>query len=215
MLEVLTPAATNDLTVLATVKEELGIAPEDTTKDLRLLRLISEASSIVAQACKREGFGRALYRETFSSHHGTHWRRHGVILEQDLNPVIETVTVDGVEVDASGYALDSGILRRRILGNASTILIGSYGWNCHRLEITYWAGWELLAGVPPAVERVALDVVSALWSRRTAMLRDPSIRSEQIDGVGTITYGTQAAAAPLVDTARYPVLEQYIKQTLI
>jgi hypothetical protein len=60
MYRVITPAVTNDLTVLPTVKEELSIPGTDTSQDARLLRLIAEASDMVAQHCNRDGFGRKM-----------------------------------------------------------------------------------------------------------------------------------------------------------
>jgi hypothetical protein len=170
--------------------------------------LIAEASSLVALACNREGFGRARYRETF--HHGpsTSWHRRGVVLSEDINVKVESVAVDGVTVDPAGYRYD-GVLLRRICGNASTILIGPYGWTCRSLEVVYWAGWDALASVPPAVERVVLNTVGSLYSAPVG--RDASVRSEQIEGVGTITYGTQAQSGPVVTLERYPELETYAR----
>jgi len=212
MLEIITPAPTNDLTTLEVVKEEFGIAADDTSKDGKLRRLIAEASSIVAMYCKREGFGRALYRETFRTGPGSSWYRRGVILTEDVNVQISSVTVDGVPVDPAGYAYD-GVLLRRIVGNAATIFLSNFGWSCRALSVTYWAGWDAMAGVPPAVERAALDVIASIYS--TPGTRDRSIRSEEVAGVGTITYGTQAAGAALLSPERYPGLDQYQRQILI
>jgi len=52
-ISVINPAATYDLTDLATVKDELAIATNDTTKDAFLSRAISQASAAIGNYCNR------------------------------------------------------------------------------------------------------------------------------------------------------------------
>lgn len=61
MLEILSPAATDDLTTLATAKRELGVT--DAAQDAHITDLIREASDLVAQWCNRSGFGRETLRQ--------------------------------------------------------------------------------------------------------------------------------------------------------
>ena len=65
MLEILSPAATGDLTTLAIAKRELGVA--DAGQDTRIADLIRQASDLVAQWCNRSGFGRETLRQTVRS----------------------------------------------------------------------------------------------------------------------------------------------------
>lgn len=62
MLTVVTPAQSYDLTVLATVKAELGIT--DRSEDENLTRWIKQASDVIAKYCNRV-FAQETVSETF------------------------------------------------------------------------------------------------------------------------------------------------------
>jgi hypothetical protein len=199
MYRVITPAVTNDLTVLATVKEELGIPADDTSRDARLLRLIAEASDMVTQRCNRDGFGRKMVEETFLWGPGI----RGVMLSGDLDPVLEQIVVGGVPVNVAEYVLDGPLLTRAGHPVSWTSHSGIAG---QQMVVTYWTGWNLLAQSPPSLERACIDLVTAIYSRPAS--RDPTIRGEIVEGVGSVTYGA-APAATRLSNEEYPVLERF------
>ena len=70
-LEITEVADTQDLTVLATAKDELGIAQADTSQDAQLTRWIHEASSLINSQVNRV-LGREKVRETFECGYSGH-----------------------------------------------------------------------------------------------------------------------------------------------
>ena len=172
-LAVTTAAATRDLTVLARLKTDLGIA--DIAQDAALADTIREASDAICRFCARpEGFGRETVMET--------WRldraAECLILARDIAPAIASVTEDGVALAASDYLL-SGSLLYRLSSDAPT------AWTARKVAVTYAAGWALLADVPYDLERACLDLAASIWASRG---RDRTLRSEAADGVGSVSY---------------------------
>jgi hypothetical protein len=125
------------------------------------------------------------------------------MLSGDLDPVIESVVVDGAPVDVAEYVLDGPLLTRAGHPAAWTSNSGIAG---QQVVVTYWTGWNLLAQSPPSLERACIDLVTAIYSRPAA--RDPTIRGEIVEGVGSVTYGA-ASAATRLSTEAYPVLERF------
>lgn len=200
MLRVLTPARTNDLTVLETAKDELGIPADDTSKDDRLGRLIAQASSMVANACGRQGFGRALYEETFTPPPYAPSGFGGHRLSGDIDVQIVSVVSNGVPMGATDYALEGAILRRaHAYGRSAGVAWGA--------TVTYWSGWELLGPLPHELERKCLEVVGALFASSVA--RDPSIREEETQGSGRVAYGTQGMTLVTKGLLDDPILNPY------
>lgn len=204
MLKVLTPAVTGDLADLATVKRDLGLPDDDTSQDERLADLIATASDLVCQHLNRDGLGIETVEQT------EHPRTVGpIILARDLNPQIESVTVNGVELDEWAYHLDGSLLHRipsngggpggSFAGvwahNGFAVLspFAGGGWCGRHVVIRYTAGFELLGGLPRAIEQACKDVI---YSLHTSAGRDPSriVRSETVEGIGSVTYATSAAA---------------------
>lgn len=107
-LTIVTPAVSVDLTTLAVVKDELGI--ENTSKDVRLARLITGESQALSEQCGRV-FARQVYQETVASAGG-----HRLQLSQypiPADPTRITITQDGVAV--TDFVVDSpayGVLWR-------------------------------------------------------------------------------------------------------
>src|SRR5207244_6987276 len=102
---IVTPATTNDLTVIATARAELG-APASVTDD-EIQRLITDASQTCADLCGRPfGFGRVGLRQTMPFR----LRRTpaAFILDNELNPTIASVTEDGVTLAPDEYELRVG-----------------------------------------------------------------------------------------------------------
>jgi hypothetical protein len=170
MITIITPPTTNMLTVTATAARELAIA--DATAGLQ--ELIGQASDVCARYCGRpEGFGRATVRQTERN-----VNLPCIILDRDIAPAITSVVEDGTTLAATDWELDGSLLYR---------LSGDYRiqWRATVLQVTYAAGYTLLTDLPQDIERACLIVLQAIHSSRG---RDPHIRSESADGVGSVSY---------------------------
>lgn len=195
LLTVTTPAASRLLTTPAAALAELGLdAPPP-----RLPALLAQASSAIAAHCGRV-WGRETVQEVFRLD-----RVPANPLPLARWPVagVPVVTEDGAALAAgTDWELDgpAGLLWR-LGGDART------PWRCNKVVVAYTAGW-LLPGqdgrdLPEAVERACLLAVAAAWH---AAGRDPALRSESTEGVGSASYldpregagGLPAAAAELL-----------------
>jgi len=179
MLEVVSPASTGDLTLLATVKAELGITGSD--QDAVLTQMIHQASAGIARYCGRTTFARETYRQT-------EWPARAVpeiILDRDIEVSVDSVTLDDVALAGSDWLLDGSRLRRMMQGRPSCWLA------CSKIVVEYQAGYELLATLPYDLERACIDLVKGLQGARQ---RDPALRSERVLDLMEVTYFGSAAA---------------------
>lgn len=181
MLEVITPAASKQLTTLETVKSELGIS--DTGQDAFLSSLIDRASDAIVSFCGRP-FAKESYRETLAGY-GT----NRLILSR--TPVIAVSSITADSEDITDYLLEdpeAGILfRKRGWQWAPTL-----GWNISfhpignsenlNFTVEYTAGYVLPGDegtrtLPHDIEQACIDMVKTLYS---AGERDPAITGERI-----------------------------------
>lgn len=171
LLEVLEFAPTQDLTVLETAKEELGIPPEDTSQDAKLTRWIHEASGEINAYCDRV-LGRETVKETFT----LDWQGQLGPLPLRRWPIafIDSVTENtfALTVDNYRYAIN-GLLHR------------CYGRWFGEVVVQYQAGYQLLGELPYDLERSCLLL---LRYRHSVGQRDPMVRSESVPGVYETTY---------------------------
>lgn len=197
-LAVTDAAATQDLTTVAAVKDELGLVTNE--HDMKLLGWIHEQSRVVADHCNRV-FGAETVTETIQ----LATPRRTIALRRWPNIAAVTVTEDGVAVAASGYRIvdESGILHRLSGGAAGW-------WPCGvDIVIAYRAGYELLDALPEPIERVTKTLVKAQWH---ASRRDPYLRGEQIEGIGRFDYwvgdtpGSRDQILAALDAYRNPVI---------
>lgn len=207
ILTVTSSSNTYDLTVLKTVKLELGIA--DKSKDEIIGIWIRQASGAIASYCNRV-FAKETLQEEF-------WpeRNHTVpgnlsALQLTRWPVVSVTSV--VEnavtlVDGTDFRIDyqTGQLTR----------LGSSGypcsWHAWPIVVVYVAGYDLLQTLPVDIERAAISLVKKLYF---SAKRDPSLRAQEIDGVISNTYwiasGAEAGMLPpdvtdMLDSYRVPV----------
>lgn len=223
MLLTVTVAATNTALVsLDRVKRELGI--NDTASDKTLQDMIADASAAVAHY-----LGRPLARETvqetvrmtrggsaydvWNVAGGTPRMLEYLILAR--RPVVSVASVmhGDTALDVSSEIeldRDNGILWR--LSNDVRA-----PWTARKAVVTYTAGYWLpddsadATGwkLPGDFQRAALIAVVAWWSARG---RDPQLRSESVDQVGSASYldpragdgGLPAQAAELLALHRAP-----------
>lgn len=180
MLTVITPPASSDLTTLETAVRELALTQEADLTGLEAL--IRQASAMCGRYCGRsEGFGRATVRQTERLTRVAHC----IILERDLAPTITGITEGGVALAGTDYELDGSLLYR-LAGDRRTT------WQPVSVVVTYEAGYSLPASVPGDLERACLLLMQGMFSARG---RDPLVRSESADGVGSVSYLDPRAGA--------------------
>ena len=193
MLEILSPAASGDLTTLAIAKRELGVA--DAAQDARIADLIREASDLVAQWCNRSGFGREALRQTERLASPA----DALVLQRDLGVLVSSVTEDGVALAAADYER-GGVLLYRLRGDVRV------PWTARTVVVEYQAGFALPDEAPPALERACLDLLAGLWHGQG---RDPAVRNETTEGVGAVGYFEPRADTLPLALDRLAALERY------
>lgn len=168
---VLVAPVTRDLTILPTVKEELGITKSDW--DVLLGRLISEQSEVATKYCRRE-LAQATVIDYFRLGSGSY-----LPLIPSRRPVSSVTTLAEGETElvaATDYETDSatGFLWR-LTSDARTY------WPTEKIALTYVGGFELLTTLPRDIERAVLILIKQAWFERT---RDPRAKSETVEGIG-------------------------------
>ena len=190
-----TPADSQDLTILANVKAELGIT--DTDEDANLETWIDQSSAIVSDYCNRT-FGLETDLETFrhrvqlGSYDGLYYGGTGgafplgggvekIVLRRMPVTGFTSVIENGVElIEDVDFECDyaSGIMTR---------LCNDFErrWYFRTLLVTYSAGYELLGTLPIAIERATITMLKYLRANSTS---DPFLMSETLPGVRTVQY---------------------------
>jgi uncharacterized phiE125 gp8 family phage protein len=178
MLAVTGPAQTHRLTTLAAIKAELQLIKD--IDDVFLTNLIDQASATVRSWCRRT-FALETVRETFYVDNP----EQPLLLARFPVTEIEAVAVAGAELDPGEYEVeeDSGFLYRL---DASSNRFTSFS---GRVLVDYQAGY-LLPGasarsLPEDIERATIAMIKLSWFART---RDPLIRAEAVEGVGSLQY---------------------------
>lgn len=176
-LEIVTPADTQDLTILATVKTRLGIS--GSSEDALLEALIHEASGRIARFCRRS-FALETVTQTIRLQGE---RPDFLMLERRPVTEITAVTVDDVALDAADWLLDAdaGMLRR--LSSDTAIC-----WSGAIVEIDYEAGYALLETVPFDLESACIDLVVLAYFSAGERARDPNLMSRSIPDVAAETF---------------------------
>jgi hypothetical protein len=199
MITVITPPTSNDLTTVAAAQRELQLPVSESTPVIEAL--IRQASIMCARYCGRaEGFGRATVRQTERLTRGAAC----IILERDIAPAVAAVTEAGVTLAATDYELDGSLLYR---------LSGDHraSWSPATVVVTYAAGLTLPGSVDGDLERACLATMQALYSARG---RDPMLRSESADGVGSMSYLDPRAGAEAVPPIAAGLLAPWLRLTL-
>ncbi len=184
MLNVITPATKRDLTTLDAVKLELEVT--DGTADTYLGGLIGQASGAIESWCGRV-FAREVVRET------VHLTEPAAVLLLSRFPIAAITSPITTEAGSLTPALyeaqdGTGMVYRLTSSGARSV------WSPGRILVDYAAGF-LLPGdegrdLPPDIERAAILAVRNAWHTRG---RDQTVRSEDVDGVGSFSYGLPAS----------------------
>lgn len=183
ILTVTTPAESEELTTLETVKAELEITVVDF--DARLAAYITQASDDIADWCNTT-FGKAGYTQTFFD--GTQSDLL-VLARKPILSVISIVEADQTLDPAADYMIDgeAGLIHR-LPGNMQGWAWGwsgerppslRWGWAIPKIVVVYEAGFDLLDGLPPTVERACIELVKSMWFST----RDPALSQINIPGV--------------------------------
>jgi hypothetical protein len=205
MITVVTPAATRLLTTRQRVKDELGITV--TTYDTLLDTKIAEVSDEIAAFCGRD-FGLTAVTETLRRWCWT----EDIILARWPVVAISALSEAGTALTSSDWFLDTpgGVLRR--LNTDGTLSV----WRGGDIVVSYTYGW-LLPGqsnrnLPLDVEAAAVDQVKASWFARK---RDPVIRSETVDGVGSQSFQIGSIGGPDTGALQPDVARRLERYTIV
>lgn len=174
MLTVTTPADDYDLTLLATVKAELGIT--DRAEDANLARWIRQASDTIAKHCNR-----VFAEETVSETFRLKCREDGLLLTRFPVTAITSVVENDITLEAGDYELardGGGVLNRLRFDREWT-------WPIGKIVVTYTAGYALVSDLPDGIERAAIVLVNQY---RYSAERDPQLRGETTEGAGSSSY---------------------------
>lgn len=180
---VIDPAKSLALVELDVIKDELGIALDNTTQDARLGRYILQVSAQIHAYCQRI-FPVQTYRDVFPA---TNWRgdRNGnLVLWQ--TPVIEMIGYSdgGIATDLAEYQVDpkSGVISRCIAG------VQFCAWDCSEIIVDYRAGYQT---IPPEVEAAAVLLIRLRQGIRgwnSEAPRDPALRAREADTYGRMEF---------------------------
>lgn len=193
--------ASHALTTLAAVKQELELGA-DQTDNAYLTTLIGQASSAIEASCCRS-FARQTYREIVRHCGGS----GALILGRWPIVSVASVTRGGGTIDPAGYEIDRGAgMLIRIASNGNVM-----PWSDGATTVEYVAGYVLPdddddgnRDLPEDVERAAVLLVRNAYLGRG---RDPAIRSEDVEGVSSVTFGLAPSLSPEIADmlARYRV----------
>lgn len=174
-LQILTPAATSNLTTVDNLRAALG-NPALTDADVaELAQIVERASDAATRFCGRTTFGREVLRQT----ERIMASREVLILDRDLVPAITSITVDGTALAAADYELDGALLYRLDSQGYMTC------WQPSIVVINYAAGFTPMGDVPRDIEAAVLEIGRAMFGDRQ---RNPNVRSESVDGVAAVSY---------------------------
>lgn len=179
---VLSGGGETDLVALATVKAELGI--EDSQSDAVLERHIDVATARIGRYCARTHFASATAVETLRLvrvQSGALWLRHWPVAS------IASVVEDGVALAAGDYELEDGRQLWRLDGADNRSC-----WPAAKIVVTYAGGYTLPSGCPADLAQQCIDLVKLLWNARD---RDPAVKGESADGIGSVEYWVGATGS--------------------
>lgn len=208
---VLTPAASKRLTTPSGARGDLGLSAESPS-DEQLSRFIDQVSAKASTFCRR-AFGRTLYRERINCRRPLLGPNGGILLEH--GPIVRVLgaMMDGVTYAPASFEVVNG--RELFLTYAGN----RCGWRGYDLSIDYEAGWllpgesrtadgvtSLAEDLPADIELAAIQLVGVSVSM---LGRDITVKSEDVEGVGSTSWYVQGANAALPHPEAEATLTQY------
>jgi hypothetical protein len=180
-------APSYDLTVLETVKSELGIS--NNLQDDKLTLMIHQVSNAISTICDRT-FAQETVSEVFRINSGRVGRfrswggsgegvsLEGLILRRRPIISIESLIEDQVTIDSSEYEFDpgAGILYRLTNDDRRTT------WLANKITVNYICGYFLLEDLPYDLEKAALIWIKYVHTRLIAT-GDSNLKVEETPGL--------------------------------
>lgn len=172
-LSVVTASSTFDLTVLSTLKADLGITNND--EDAKISRFINLASNMCAVYCDR-----VFARETVTETYRLPTTLNALALSRYPLASITSVVEDDTTLTASQYETnDPAGLIYRVEDDVRQ------DWAAAKIVVTYVGGYELIDGLPFGIEQAAIALAKMLYFNAS---RDPMLRSVDVPGVISESY---------------------------
>jgi hypothetical protein len=191
---VVTPATTRDLVVLADVREQLQIKPNDTAQDAWLAKVISR-TSLLAERYTNRIFAQQGYQDTFGAVSG----QQGAPLILAQAPAdVTLVTIDGTDLDgATDYLVDSeaGLVYRA--GDPG------YWQSATSIVVSYTGGF---AEIPDDIQMAVIELCVMEYRGRT---RDPMLRERETPGLGRESYWVGPVPGQTLPGDLGPTLDPY------
>ncbi|MCE7028935.1 hypothetical protein [Jiella avicenniae] len=202
MLTVVTAATAANLTTLSRARAMLDFAP---TEDEAVGTLIDQASRVIADYCRRP-FGLETVKEVFEAP-----CCDGYLMLSRSPAVAFVEVIEGEETVAPAsfhYEVETGLVCR--LSDSGRRV----AWSGAPVAVTYAAGYVLpsddndapVATLPEPVERAAIRLVGAY---RSLSGRDPLIKSETTEGIGSTSWWVPGAGSVLADPEAEQLLQPY------
>lgn len=176
MLRIITPAGSQELTSLAVVKSEFNIT--DSSEDATLTRYIRQASAAIARHTGQV-WGRETVEQTDWWNGSNGCSPRGLLLRRALDVDLVSITENDTALDVDDFAVDGAVLYR---------IVGGETWRYYwgpKTVVTYASGYDLPDAIPADVEQAALLTIAAM---RLGRNRDPMLRSESAEGIGSASY---------------------------
>jgi hypothetical protein len=168
MLTVTDEADTYDLVSINDARLAAGASPS-------LQDWVTRASDVISRHCNR------VFRlETVSEQFRLDKMQPELLLARYPNVIITSIVEGSITLDPADYEVDpdTGVVIR--LTNDRPC-----HWSRCKITVVYSAGYEEFEDVPPALQRACLELVKAYFD---ADDRDPRLRSDTVEGLGTTTY---------------------------
>lgn len=204
MALVRTVAPTDTPVTLAEAKTQLGVS--GSTDDTLIEALIAAATSRLDGP---QGLGLALVTQTWRQTMDC-WPYDGEI-RLGLAPVSSITSITYVDAAGDTQTVDAGDYR--LVTGDPYLVVPAFGvaWPGHRhqraaITITFVAGFGddaawAAATAYPEMARIKHAILLSVKDLYGSAKRDVSIRSQTLDGVGSVTYETSGAAQKIVDEA--------------
>ncbi len=171
---VVTPADSDQLVSLADVKDELGIS--GTADDALLNRWIAADSARITQYCGRDTWGQQTVTDRWQRTR-TRWRLH---LHAWPVSAVTAVAEGQTDLTADDWRLDDARFLQRIVDDTT-----DRAWPRLVIKVTYTGGYTLPADAPATLADVTHRLIKARWHAKD---RDPAMRSESVEGIGSAGY---------------------------
>jgi hypothetical protein len=194
---VITPAASFDLTTLLNVKSDLTINDVDPTIDIYLSRIITQVSGLISAECNRV-FALQTYKDNFRPGRDNALGPCMNVLDYLAVANIPLVSVASVVEDGTALVVDTDYEIDLATGRLYRLDANNnrVHWNGKQIIVQYAAGWTLPSANNPAgpnqllVDAPELEdaVIELVKGRYLAKDRDPYLKVDQVDGVGSQTF---------------------------